>query len=400
MYKMLIADDEPKIRRGLSKLNWESLNIQIVAEASNGREAYIKTEEFKPDLILLDINMPVMNGLELIRKLHDTHHTSVIIVVSGYDDFEYAREALKYNVFDYVLKPVNRKVLFEAVEKGIGHLEDQRKKDKLVQWVYQQVLSEHEMLIKNFFGKWVSGGIKVDEAIRNLDVLSIDFSIYKKAMFLRVLPIRESSAKVLEGDLLEFAIKNIILETTDVMDDVLIVKTESDLFLVLYAVSPGADIQMASEIKGNISRFLNLHTQIIDGELPDSIEAFPGYYLDQMVKVKEESKLSPVLQMAKEYIESNYGNPYLSIEDASKHARVSTSYLTKIFKKEMNCSYTDFVTKVRVDNAIKLMADPLLRIYDIAEKVGYSTQHYFSAAFKKEIGMSPAKYRKDKYQNE
>jgi two-component system response regulator YesN len=104
VYKLLIADDEAKIRRGLRNvLDWNELNIIVVGEAEDGEIALEKTEKLKPDLILLDICMPFLNGLELIRKIKETEHNCIIIIITGHDEFEYMHEALKLKVFDYLL---------------------------------------------------------------------------------------------------------------------------------------------------------------------------------------------------------------------------------------------------------------------------------------------------------
>lgn len=107
MWKVLIVDDEPKIRRGLRKWIEEfNLNYKVIGEANNYTEALKIAEKEKPDVFLLDINMPKVNGLDLARQLKNKYPRAYTIIISGYDDFEYARQALKLQVFDYLLKPV------------------------------------------------------------------------------------------------------------------------------------------------------------------------------------------------------------------------------------------------------------------------------------------------------
>lgn len=107
MWKVLIVDDEPKIRRGLRKWIEEfNLNYKVVGEANNYIEALKIAEKENPDIFLMDINMPKVNGLDLTRQLKNKYPKSYTVIISGYDDFEYARQALKLQVFDYLLKPV------------------------------------------------------------------------------------------------------------------------------------------------------------------------------------------------------------------------------------------------------------------------------------------------------
>ena len=101
----------------------------------------------------------------------------------------------------------------------------------------------------------------------------------------------------------------------------------------------------------------------------------------------------PVIKKVKSYIEGNYQDPELSLQRIAADLLLSLSYLSKLFKQEVGMSFIDFLIKIRIKEAIKLMNNPQLKIYEIAEQVGYSSQHYFCAAFKKVLGVSPTEYR-------
>ena len=106
MYKVLIADDEVSVRKLLEKsLRSSGLAIEVAAAAGDGREAYELAMAHHPDIIVTDIAMPSMNGLELIRSLQSQGITSKNIIISGYDEFDYARTAIALGVTDYLLKP-------------------------------------------------------------------------------------------------------------------------------------------------------------------------------------------------------------------------------------------------------------------------------------------------------
>lgn len=107
MYKVLIVDDEPFIREGIAQLPWNMLNIKVTATAANGMEAYEYLKNNEIDLLLTDVKMPFMDGVELIRRIKNENKDIVCIVLSGYDDFEYVRPCLQNNVFDYLLKPLD-----------------------------------------------------------------------------------------------------------------------------------------------------------------------------------------------------------------------------------------------------------------------------------------------------
>lgn len=117
-FKLLIVDDEAEIREGiLNSIPWDEHGFVIAGLATNGREALRMISETKPDLILLDIRMPVMNGLEVLKKLTKQHPSLKVIILSGYDDFSYCREALRYGVSDYLLKPCHPKEILSALVK-------------------------------------------------------------------------------------------------------------------------------------------------------------------------------------------------------------------------------------------------------------------------------------------
>ena len=106
MYKLLIVDDEPLVQVGLkSMLDWESLQIEICGIAGNGSEAFDLIEQHRPHLVIADIRMPVMSGLELIRKCsEEIGELPVFIMLTSYEEFDYAREALRYRVAEYLVK--------------------------------------------------------------------------------------------------------------------------------------------------------------------------------------------------------------------------------------------------------------------------------------------------------
>ena len=108
LYRVLLVDDEQDIREGISrKMDWLGLGFSLVGEAANGQDALELAETLRPDVILTDIKMPFMDGLELCRILTDRLPAARFVVFSGFDDFEYAKQAIQMNVVEYILKPIN-----------------------------------------------------------------------------------------------------------------------------------------------------------------------------------------------------------------------------------------------------------------------------------------------------
>lgn len=118
LYRIMLVDDEEEVRKGIiNKIDWESNGFVVVGDAENGEDALEKTERLRPDVVMTDIKMPFMNGLELGERLSEIMPSTKIIIFSGSDDFEYAQKAIKINVLDYVLKPVNAVELVEVLQR-------------------------------------------------------------------------------------------------------------------------------------------------------------------------------------------------------------------------------------------------------------------------------------------
>ncbi len=118
MYKVIVADDEKKVIQLMKKLiDWEDLGFEIIGSANDGLTALSLVEKYQPDLLITDIRMPGCNGLELLQKSKECKPDLLCIVVSGYQEFEYARSAMKYGVEDYLLKPLNKNEMTELLNK-------------------------------------------------------------------------------------------------------------------------------------------------------------------------------------------------------------------------------------------------------------------------------------------
>lgn len=106
--RVLLVDDEIMIREGFKKLfDWEAHDCEVAGEAADGMEALTKIDTLKPDIVIMDINIPIMNGLKVIQTSRLKYPDMAFVIVSGYDDFTYCREALRLQITDYMLKPVN-----------------------------------------------------------------------------------------------------------------------------------------------------------------------------------------------------------------------------------------------------------------------------------------------------
>lgn len=133
MIRVIIADDERIIREGLKNtVDWNYFNCQIVGEARNGLEGVEKARELRPDLMIADIKMPNLDGLEMAEKIQEFNKECKFIIITGYGDFEYAKKAIKLNAVDFIQKPIDDDELITAIEKSVSKIIEERKNRELV----------------------------------------------------------------------------------------------------------------------------------------------------------------------------------------------------------------------------------------------------------------------------
>lgn len=150
--RVLLVDDEIMIREGFKRLfDWEAHDCQVVGEAADGMEAVSKIDELCPDIVIMDINIPIMNGLKVIQLSRIKHPDMAFVIVSGYDDFSYCREALRLQITDYILKPVNYDEFGSCIddlkislfEKRVSAAEKTEKQEERTIIGITQYLQEH-----------------------------------------------------------------------------------------------------------------------------------------------------------------------------------------------------------------------------------------------------------------
>lgn len=131
MIKVLVVDDETFVRRGIvMETDWKALDCAVVAEAANGEEALEAVKKFTPDLIICDIRMPKMDGIEFLKHLREEGNDVPLIFLTAYSEFEYAKQALRYYAFDYLLKPFEDGELEAAVLRAKEGIEGRRETTK------------------------------------------------------------------------------------------------------------------------------------------------------------------------------------------------------------------------------------------------------------------------------
>lgn len=153
MYKLLIADDESIIRKGIKKLvNYDDLNITEVLEAEEGQEAIDLAITHQPDIVLMDINMPEMDGLTAAKIIKENNPNVYLIILTGYDYFEYAQTAIRAKVDEYILKPISKKDIEYILKNAIDKIDYLRKEQSIknIKQTEDIEIDEENKLIKEY----------------------------------------------------------------------------------------------------------------------------------------------------------------------------------------------------------------------------------------------------------
>ena len=163
-YQVLLVDDEPIILRSLKvAVPWDEVGMEVAGEAANGLEAARLVEAMDPDIILCDIRMPVMDGIELIRKLASQKPERIFIILSGYGEFDYAREALRHGAYDYMLKPIDHEKLTRVLGEARKKLDASRAQRQEVEYLRRSFQSLSSLVRERMLFAMIEG---TDEPFR------------------------------------------------------------------------------------------------------------------------------------------------------------------------------------------------------------------------------------------
>lgn len=168
MYKAIIVDDEKNIREGIHKnCNWEKFNVGSVYTAQNGKDALKIIQNVQPDIVITDVKMPEMTGLELIKAASTLFPDILFAILSGYDEFEFAQEALKYNVQDYILKPCSIETIHQLLKRLTERLEQQSKKQQYIQAMKDNYIKAKSQLQEQIVKDYVTSSTVIDKETLN-----------------------------------------------------------------------------------------------------------------------------------------------------------------------------------------------------------------------------------------
>ena len=288
MLTMIVADDEPFIRSSLIHVfNWqEEFGIEIIGEAADGQEAYDLCLKLAPDILFTDIMMPIMGGLQVAEKLREAGIQSKIIMISGAQDFSYAREALKVNAEGYILKPVKLTEVREVFHQVVARLTEEQETRMNVQQLKQQLHDNMPLLREKFLQNLIAGLYRNEQEIWDkINYFALPFSRRDilTAAVLQLDDYRSAVDKFSEEykQLLYFSIQNIINECLGSHPCAIsFVASENEFIMVFCSAedpSSGSVSRLCEQIISSIQKYLRLDASIgigracpLAGQLEDS----------------------------------------------------------------------------------------------------------------------------------
>lgn len=401
--KILIVEDEVLVRYGLkSMVNWEKMGIDVIGDASNGKEALEIYKREKPDIIMTDIKMPIMDGLELVEKIREEDQKTKIVLLTCYEEFSYLLTAMKLGVSDYILK---LKMKPDEIEKTIEKVCKELDKENMNSEDYQQALPDKSDL----FGQYVFYH-QVSEEIFREQIDKMDFQVSEKSYRICQMEIMNygdvcDRTKDEQGALIQFLILNMVNEILEKYQNGELIKETEKKYLLL--------VEENEEQKSDTKNILREITRVLNeyikaqiawkisseghswGELPDLYQECKEEKPKTDQNENAEKQISIEIYKAKEYIDKHLSEK-LTLNQIAEMVSLSPNYFSSMWKKEMNIGFVDYITEQRVEKAKDLFATTDLRTHEVAELTGFGDDSYFSKIFRKVAGKNPSSFRKRK----
>lgn len=290
MIKAVIVDDDMMTVQGLTRsVRWNDFGIQVVGTAINGKEGLEQIEALRPDIILTDIFMPVMNGIDMLKALREAGNTAEVIILSGYEDFKYAQSAVKLRVNDYLSKPATLDEIERVLQDVVDNISKRDSLDKEDRELRE--LLEHNLPTTRrqlFKGLLESGFCQTAYYRKVSDYLKLDFSNqYFTVVLIEFFINRErNSYRPNDLALFSYAVKNIVDELTDHKDSVYVADTQRNLLSVIVAAPTHVKqetarrqaIQVACELIEHVRTYLKLQVWAAVGSVVKDVQDIPKSY--------------------------------------------------------------------------------------------------------------------------
>lgn len=348
MYDVLIADDDEIICLGMKNtVNWKSVNSRVVATANDGDEALMLIRELHPHIAILDINMPFIDGLTLAEIISKEYPEIIVIMLTAYQEFQYAKKAIQCRVFDYLTKPCHNDDICKTIARAISQLE------------------------------------KADVHVEEGTDISLDAVDYFQQCEERI-RIAVSSG---DAEAISSAVNALFTQLvhTDAAQS-LCISLSSEMLMKLYRGLGDEALEGFLQSKHSVLHRLNR---------ANSQEVLRDCILSATEGLRENANLIAggdqlaAVEQAKIFIKEHYSNSELTIGDVADSVHLSVSYLQVLLKKYLNTSFSNYLNQIRMEEAMRLLKSGNDKISSVAFDTGFNSSQYFSRKFKKHFGVEP-----------
>ena len=414
--KVFLADDEIVVREGIREsFPWEETPYRLVGEAPDGEMALPMIRDTNPDIVITDIKMPFMDGIELCRVLRAQMPWIGIIVLSGYDEFEYARQCIQLGVREYLLKPINAEELKEVLDKVSAQLKAERNTFGHAASLRARMESGGKLVKEKLIGSLFSDEAREEDAHGVLTQLG-GMGCPVPARFYTVIDAAfnpTSEGQEAAADLAESS-GGFVMPSPGRAGTRFLISGDS-----------GEDVEekaysFATSLSHELERLGSTEIRIGIGDIVEKPEdIYQSFRTARHIRhllvertdekaiilgVREmgesaDEKTPSVVSDAKLYMSQNYTNANLMLQDVAKAVNMSNSRFSTVFSQQTGQTFTEYLIYLRLNKAKELLRTTDRRSSQIAREVGYNDAHYFSYIFKKNAGITPSEYRAQ-YQNQ
>ena len=398
MYSVLVVDDEPLVRLTLKNMNaWESFGFFFGSEAAHGRQALeILQGKERIDIVILDLNMPVMNGLELIEWLQLMDDRPEILILSCHNDFQLVRKAFKLGVSDYILKTEMEPDNMLAHLKELAARLEMSAKRKAQGAGLSHV--ERKYLRKQLLKNLLSGQLDQDVSAK-----AQQFGIRLREDCLCLAAVSINSCDIVrqryEPGKMQLFAENVINIIAQILakqpyGEVFSLNEENYALFFSFAEASEAEwiskiYTMIREIEQSLRHYLDVSISYGLSDFGAGFDAICGLYKEAEQRKTLESR---IVKQAKRYISEHFSDPELDLQEISAFVGITKNHLSYQFSRETGEHLRDYINRVRIEEAKKLLLTTNKKVYEVCDLVGYKNVESFSRIFKKLTGVSPNRY--------
>ncbi|QWU16527.1 two-component system, response regulator YesN [Paenibacillus sophorae] len=384
---ILIADDERAIREGIGRTIGQLCPEDRVDVAASTEEAIRIMEERRIDIVLTDILMPGMNGLEFMKISKRKYPYVKWVVISAHSEFSYAQEAVRLGARDYLLKPIGKNRLQELIHG----LAEEIRKDSELSKESERLKANLRFLREGVFRRLASG----------LDIGNLDIRPFIEDYHHFYLTMVRMEAGDRGMRLEHFIVENVLSELIERHGRGFVVSYDKQTLLGLITLKEGAGMdEFQEDVKRHLNHVLKVPFQMIHSGLTSDFGAVP-----QVVTRMREAFASQAFEfeplkrsgekaidVALQYIKEHYCED-LSLEKMASVVFLNPAYFSQLFKLKTGLGYKEYVTSLRLEQAKLLLLNTQLKLTEIAERVGYQDMRHFTQMFRKRFQITPTEYR-------